>query len=642
MKRTFAPAPVLSRYRSGGVPPKAVAFTQQAAAKVQTDPGHSLSPAVRGPFEKAFGHDFSQVRVHHGPAPNTWAQGLGASAFTFGRDIAFGAGHFQPGSPQGARRLAHELAHVVQQSGATSTATGRVSAHDPRETDADRAAEHALAGRPVGPLMASPVVLACDDLDSEPEPAVTAAPEPADVHAGKMVRRIIIDLNRGRVGFEVGNEMIRGSVSTDLKPGKYNVEPDFTEHDWVFRTGDEGEAPDATPRPSVKEGQRFQVELEGALPSTLSYPDKIPLVVGISTDSATPQNDADMVRFFDELEIEKRQEIDDPTIDGFIDMEYTPTWQSDGKQGHYSSKVTLVFLDGSREVIDLGEIDSGTMNDDARVKAIVEATTMSNGRLRPTVLNASTAPNLVAMKAQVRARQKWLEARGESESLAMQLNTFPLVFSLLTINPLTMASPISSGRSLGRSPLPRTPLIGRGGGKNMTPPAPGADTAPVAAALKPPTAAEYAAIRGPDTAASLKAANRIMENPATVYNHEVRQGGLGSIAESQELLAGGGTSAFGGGAAARAHFGPAKHVDRYPVVEFRTAVKGSARPFLEGVGANWTSGLKNSPIDQSLKIEILRIRFPDGRIATPLTGGRFQVRSPNGDISVVDAIKLGD
>lgn len=39
-----------------------------------------------------------------------------AFAFTVGRDIAFGPGQYQPDTEAGRRLLAHELAHVVQQS----------------------------------------------------------------------------------------------------------------------------------------------------------------------------------------------------------------------------------------------------------------------------------------------------------------------------------------------------------------------------------------------------------------------------------------------------------------------------------------------------------------------------------------------
>ena len=46
------------------------------------------------------------------------ARDLNADAYTVGESIVFGAGRFAPGTNQGRRLIAHELTHVVQQSGA--------------------------------------------------------------------------------------------------------------------------------------------------------------------------------------------------------------------------------------------------------------------------------------------------------------------------------------------------------------------------------------------------------------------------------------------------------------------------------------------------------------------------------------------
>ncbi len=80
-------------------------------------PGHALDADARAFFEPRFGHDFSPVRVHTGAAAGRSATDLGAEAYTVGRDIVFGAGRFAPGTHEGRRLLAHELTHVVQQSG---------------------------------------------------------------------------------------------------------------------------------------------------------------------------------------------------------------------------------------------------------------------------------------------------------------------------------------------------------------------------------------------------------------------------------------------------------------------------------------------------------------------------------------------
>jgi hypothetical protein len=62
---------------------------------------------------------------------------LNARAFTVGDHVAFGAGEYRPGTPVGDALIAHEMAHVVQQSGTRDT----VAPAAELEADADRAAE---------------------------------------------------------------------------------------------------------------------------------------------------------------------------------------------------------------------------------------------------------------------------------------------------------------------------------------------------------------------------------------------------------------------------------------------------------------------------------------------------------------------
>jgi hypothetical protein len=75
--------------------------------------GSPLSEGVRGFMEPRFGADFSGVRVHTGGEAVQMNQELGAQAFTHGNHIYFGAGK----SPGVDHLTAHELTHVVQQSG---------------------------------------------------------------------------------------------------------------------------------------------------------------------------------------------------------------------------------------------------------------------------------------------------------------------------------------------------------------------------------------------------------------------------------------------------------------------------------------------------------------------------------------------
>jgi hypothetical protein len=78
--------------------------------------GSPLDAGVRSNMESAFGADFGAVRVHTDGRASKSAEAVGANAYTVGSDVVFKGGQYDPGSAGGQRTLAHELAHVVQQS----------------------------------------------------------------------------------------------------------------------------------------------------------------------------------------------------------------------------------------------------------------------------------------------------------------------------------------------------------------------------------------------------------------------------------------------------------------------------------------------------------------------------------------------
>ncbi|XUL93982.1 DUF4157 domain-containing protein [Streptomyces galilaeus] len=90
--------------------------------------GTPLDTRVRRVMEGRFRYDFSAVRVHTDSAANESAAAIGARAYTSGRDIVFGAGRYDPQSAAGRRLLAHELTHIVQQSGHAGTPQGQAGA----------------------------------------------------------------------------------------------------------------------------------------------------------------------------------------------------------------------------------------------------------------------------------------------------------------------------------------------------------------------------------------------------------------------------------------------------------------------------------------------------------------------------------
>ncbi len=79
--------------------------------------GQPLPESTRSFYEPRFGHDLSKVRIHSDENAAEAARTVNARAFTAGRDVVFGKGEYTPQNGEGQRLLAHELVHVVQQSG---------------------------------------------------------------------------------------------------------------------------------------------------------------------------------------------------------------------------------------------------------------------------------------------------------------------------------------------------------------------------------------------------------------------------------------------------------------------------------------------------------------------------------------------
>lgn len=90
--------------------------TEQLLQSV-SDGGRPLSSSARSFFEPRFGRSFGEVRIHTGGRVDNAARAIDARAFTIGRHIGFKSGEHDARSRQGRRLLAHELAHVEQQTG---------------------------------------------------------------------------------------------------------------------------------------------------------------------------------------------------------------------------------------------------------------------------------------------------------------------------------------------------------------------------------------------------------------------------------------------------------------------------------------------------------------------------------------------
>ncbi|HEY3703792.1 MAG TPA: DUF4157 domain-containing protein [Terracidiphilus sp.] len=113
----LAGSPLVRRRASPGMqtggrsPGEAPPIVHQALRR----PGRPLDPSVRSFMERGVGRDLSQVRVHTDSLAGQSAAAVNALAYTTGNDVVFAAGKYAPGSLDGGRLLAHELAHVLQQ-----------------------------------------------------------------------------------------------------------------------------------------------------------------------------------------------------------------------------------------------------------------------------------------------------------------------------------------------------------------------------------------------------------------------------------------------------------------------------------------------------------------------------------------------
>ena len=108
LQRTHGNAYVQRFFRDGVTPREPVTPVVPAGS------GEPLAPEHRVAFERALAHPLDHVRVHTGADEDQAARALGAQAFTIGSHVYFAEGSYAPGTPDGDRKLGHELTHVVQ------------------------------------------------------------------------------------------------------------------------------------------------------------------------------------------------------------------------------------------------------------------------------------------------------------------------------------------------------------------------------------------------------------------------------------------------------------------------------------------------------------------------------------------------
>lgn len=132
---------LVSQHRNAG----AFEVDDETQVRIQRERGggQTLDPMTRASMSRSIGYDFSGVRIHTSAEADELSHDLKALAFTIGHDIFFRAGEYAPSSLQGQELLAHELAHVVQQSSGSMGAADRMTVNAPG--DASEQAADAIA-----------------------------------------------------------------------------------------------------------------------------------------------------------------------------------------------------------------------------------------------------------------------------------------------------------------------------------------------------------------------------------------------------------------------------------------------------------------------------------------------------------------
>ncbi|MFZ4507400.1 MAG: DUF4157 domain-containing protein [Fimbriimonas sp.] len=139
----FTPSPMRIARREIGSQTHAV---PDSVREVLGRSGQALDATTRADMERRFDHDFSKVRIHADGRAAESAHAIQAQAFTYGQNIVFGEGQYAPSSHAGKQLLAHELAHTIQQSGATASGSPTLARSEPHEREAARA-EQTLGAR---------------------------------------------------------------------------------------------------------------------------------------------------------------------------------------------------------------------------------------------------------------------------------------------------------------------------------------------------------------------------------------------------------------------------------------------------------------------------------------------------------------
>jgi hypothetical protein len=138
---TSVAPPVITLHRPAGKPPGNPVLRKIESTTV-TSSGNPLPVAIRNPLSQSFSIDLTPIRVHMDARAQHTARSFNTRAFAYGHHIFLGPGE----SPNDLRLMAHEVAHVVQQSGGAVLQHFTPARGDVYEQEAEQAASAVMRG----------------------------------------------------------------------------------------------------------------------------------------------------------------------------------------------------------------------------------------------------------------------------------------------------------------------------------------------------------------------------------------------------------------------------------------------------------------------------------------------------------------
>lgn len=197
--------------------PKAVGNAHTPSGVVPKGGGNTLPTGTAAEMSGSFGYDFGKVRIHTGTEAQAAAAQLQAQAFTYGGEIYFNKGKYNPGTREGKWLLAHELTHVVQQQGQQLSIVQKkdvpeISTPVPKKmkTDTDTAGHVLSASGQVGKVK----VIILPDIIGEVPPGKSAMTRTSYVAGGPSY-----ESKNDKISKIVGSATLEITIQTTYKPG---------------------------------------------------------------------------------------------------------------------------------------------------------------------------------------------------------------------------------------------------------------------------------------------------------------------------------------------------------------------------------------------------------------------------------------